>query len=139
MPITEILKVKNVFSIEKSNNNMSKLINEFTDICKQINKANKENIYLILSQFYLKDIISKYQDEKEIIFNFEKTSTDLMFNIDDVNIKEYFKNLLGAFESHDYITLSRFYYLLSDLIEIYGIEEVEESFDNQQKQLKMTR
>ena len=118
---------------------MSKLINEFTDICKQINKANKENIYLILSQFYLKDIISKYQDEKEIIFNFEKTSTDLMFNIDDVNIKEYFKNLLDDFEFHDYITLSRFYYLLSDLIEIYGIEEVEESFDNQQKQLKMTR
>ena len=139
MPITEILKVKNVFNVEKSNSNMSKLINEFTDICKQINKANKESIYLILSQFYLTDIISKYQDEKDIIFNFEKTSTDLMFNTDNNDIKEYFKNLLDNFESHDSITLSRFYYLLSDLIEIYGIEEVEESFDNQQKQLKMTR
>ncbi len=139
MPITEILKSKNVFNINKnSSNNMLKLANEFANICTRINEYDKENIYLTLSNFYLTDIINQYEEEKDIIFNFDKTCQNILFDINNTDIQQYYKALIKNVDCKDSIIISSFYYLLSDIVEIYGIDNIKEIFE-QTKQLKMTR
>ena len=139
MPITEILKSKNVFNINKnSSNNMLKLANEFANICTRINEYDKENIYLTLSKFYLTDIINQYEEEKDIIFNFDKTCQNILFDINNTDIQQYYKALIKNVDCKDSIIISSFYYLLSDIVEIYGIDNIKEIFE-QTKQLKMTR
>ena len=139
MPITEILKSKNIFNINKnSSNNMLKLVNEFANICTRINEYDKENIYLTLSKFYLTDIINQYEEEKDIIFNFDKTCQNILFDINNTDIQQYYKALIKNVDCKDSIIISSFYYLLSDIVEIYGIDNIREIFE-QTKQLKMTR
>ena len=139
MPSTEILKSKNVFNINKnSSNNMLKLANEFANICTRINEYDKENIYLTLSKFYLTDIINQYEEEKDIIFNFDKTCQNILFDINNTDIQQYYKALIKNVDCKDSIIISSFYYLLSDIVEIYGIDNIKEIFE-QTKQLKMTR
>ena len=139
MPITEILKSKNVFNINKnSSNNMLKLANEFANICTRINEYDKENIYIILINFYLTDIINQYEEEKDIIFNFDKIFKNILFDINNTDIQQYYKALIKNVDCKDSIIISSFYYLLSDIVEIYGIDNIKEIFE-QTKQLKMTR
>ena len=149
MNILDFCKIDNLkkYIVEKKkidnnemNANMFNDILSFAKLCYEMSNDEFENIYIWFTNKFLNDIDSKMQDNQDITFNPDKVLFEDSFNDE---ISSYYLKLLKDYINEDYvfnlkkeITICKFYYLLSDFTEVYGIDNIKNTFNNDSKRKK---
>lgn len=143
MNILEFYKVNNIYDYTVGNEKLDKNtrnygilkeIIDFSKICYEMDNIDFEKTYKWFSNAFLDDIEDFIQREETITFDLERIlEKDSFYN---ENAKYYF-DLLKKYINEDFInntkkeiTIVKYYYLLSDLTEVYGISKLRSIFND---------
>ena len=116
---------KQILKNNIENYNLLNDILKIYNLCYKISNIEFENLYILFSNIFIDDIYLKTQEEKEIIYDYKQILFNNLYNDQNKNYLSLSKEYIN--ENNNDI-LEKYYYILSDLIDIYGFNEVKKTY-----------